>query len=232
MDQTMRIDKFLADMGYGTRSEVKKLIKNGWVSVNDQQIKKTDLQIKENDIVKVDDTIVSYVDFEYYILNKPAGTISATEDDRYPTVLDIIESKRHDLFPVGRLDLDTEGLLLITNDGKLAHKLLSPKHHVKKTYYVEFNGQLPSHAEDVFQSPMDLGDFITLPATLEIINTTSAYLTIEEGKFHQVKRMFEHVGCFVTYLKRIKFGLLSLNDLEIGQYRELTPEELEQLTQA
>lgn len=225
----MRLDKFLSHMGYGTRNEVKHIIKNGWVTIEGKTIKKADFQVQEDQIVFVDDVPVSYVQYEYYILNKPAGYVSATEDNLHPTVMELIPSVRSDLYPVGRLDLDTEGLLLVCNDGKLTHDLLSPKKHVPKKYYVEFEGSLPENAIEFFNKPMDLEDFITKPAILEILDTNKAYLTISEGKFHQVKRMFQKVGCEVTYLQRVCFGPLELKDLKIGQSRALTPKEIESL---
>ncbi|MDB7980748.1 MULTISPECIES: pseudouridine synthase [Faecalicoccus] len=225
----VRLDKFLSHMGYGTRNEVKNIIKNGWVTIDGETIKKADFQVKEDQTVYVDDVPVSYVRYEYYILNKPAGYVSATEDNLYPTVMELIPSIRNDLYPVGRLDLDTEGLLLVCNDGQLTHELLSPKKHVLKKYYVEFEGSLPENAIDIFAQPMDLDDFVTKPAQLEVLDQDKAYLTISEGKFHQVKRMFQKVGCEVTYLQRVCFGPLELKDLEIGRARALTPEEIELL---
>ena len=225
----MRLDKFLSHMGYGTRNEVKNIIKNGWVTIEGKTIEKADFQVKEDQTVYVDDVPVSYVRYEYYILNKPAGYVSATEDTLHPTVMELIPSIRNDLYPVGRLDLDTEGLLLVCNDGQLTHELLSPKKHVLKKYYVEFEGALPENAVEIFAQPMDLDDFITKPAKLEVLDQDKAYLTIREGKFHQVKRMFLKVGCEVSYLKRVSFGPLELKDLEIGQARALTPEEIELL---
>lgn len=229
MALAVRLDKFLSHMGYGTRNEVKNIIKNGWVTIEGKTIKKADFQVKEDQTVYVDDVPVSYVRYEYYILNKPAGYVSATEDTLHPTVMELIPSVRNDLYPVGRLDLDTEGLLLVCNDGHLTHELLSPKKHVLKKYYVEFEGTLPENAIDVFAQSMDLDDFVTKPAKLEVLDQNKAYLTISEGKFHQVKRMFQNVGCEVTYLKRVSFGPLELKDLEIGQARALTPEEIELL---
>ncbi|MBM6766316.1 rRNA pseudouridine synthase [Faecalicoccus pleomorphus] len=229
MALAVRLDKFLSHMGYGTRNEVKNIIKNGWVTIEGKTIKKADFQVKEDQTVYVDDVPVSYVRYEYYILNKPAGYVSATEDTLHPTVMELIPSIRNDLYPVGRLDLDTEGLLLVCNDGQLTHELLSPKKHVLKKYYVEFEGTLPENAVEIFAQPMDLDDFITKPAKLEVLDQDKAYLTISEGKFHQVKRMFQNVGCEVTYLKRVSFGPLELKDLEIGQARALTPEEIELL---
>lgn len=229
MAMAVRLDKFLSHMGYGTRNEVKNIIKNGWVTIEGKTIKKADFQVKEDQTVYVDDVPVSYVRYEYYILNKPIGYVSATEDNVYPTVMELIPSIRNDLYPVGRLDLDTEGLLLVCNDGQLTHELLSPKKHVLKKYYVEFEGSLPENAIDIFAQPMDLDDFVTKPAQLEVLDQDKAYLTISEGKFHQVKRMFQKVGCEVTYLQRVCFGPLELKDLEIGQARALTPEEIELL---
>lgn len=225
----MRLDKYLADMSFGTRNEVKDIIKKQRVKVNGIICKDPSSHIKENDLVTVDDEEVSYVTYEYYLLNKPAGYLSATEDYKYPVVTELIDSKRKDLAPVGRLDLDTEGLLLISNDGQLAHKLLSPKYHVDKKYYVEVEVPLCKEAEELFSKPMDLGDFITEECKFERLDDNHAYLTIHEGKFHQVKRMFENVGSPVTYLKRETFSFLNLEGLEIGEYRELTKEEIDKL---
>lgn len=225
----MRLDKYLAHMGFGTRKDVKKIIKNGYVTIDDLIITKPEYKVDEDTIVYVDGQPIQYEQYEYYLLNKPSGYISATEDMHYPTVMDLIDSYRNDLVPVGRLDVDTEGLLLITNDGKLNHDLLSPKHHVPKTYYVEVENKLPDSAKDIFSKPMRLKDFIAQPAVYENINKSSAYLTIYEGKYHQVKRMFEKIGCPVTYLQRIRFGPLELGNLEIGMFRPLTDEEINTL---
>ncbi len=222
----MRLDKYLADMKVGTRTEVKETIKKGHVKVNDEIIKKADYKINNEDIVKVDDEIVNYVEYEYIILNKPQGYLSATEDKYDKTIMELIKSKRKDLVPVGRLDKDTEGLILLTNDGQLNHKLLDPKNHVDKKYYVEVDTKIIDNAQDIFSKPMDLGDFITKPAKLEIIDDYHAYLTISEGKFHQVKRMFSKIGSEVIYLKRVSFKNLELANLQIGEYRHLTDEEL------
>ena len=229
MALSMRLDKYLSHMGFGTRNDVKRLIKNGWVTINDETVKKADYNVKDDDRVCVDDEPVSYVEFEYYMLNKPQDYVSATEDAMYPTVMELIQSQRHDLYPVGRLDIDTEGLLLISNDGKLTHEVLSPKKHVDKKYYVEFDGTLPENAIDFFNSPMEFEEFTSAPSKLEILDTNKAYLTIHEGKFHQVKRMFEKANCTVTYLQRIEFGPLKLDDLPLGQFRALTQEELDAL---
>ncbi|MDO4500738.1 MAG: pseudouridine synthase [Erysipelotrichaceae bacterium] len=225
----MRLDKYLADMKVGTRSEVKKIISSGKVTINGEVVKKSDYKVKDDDVVVCDGENISYVEYEYYILNKPADYLSATFDEQDKVVMDLIDSKRKDLVPVGRLDKDSEGLLLITNDGQLNHFLLSPKNHVNKKYYVDLDKPLEEGKAELFKEEMDLGDFIAKPAIYEKITDTSAYLTIQEGKFHQVKRMFEHLGSTVTYLKRVQFKNLTLGDLKVGEYRLLTDEELEDL---
>ncbi len=223
----MRLDKYLADMKIGTRSEVKELIKKGHIKINDQVVKKTDYKVESIDIIKYDDQQVDYVEYEYIILNKPQGYLSASEDRYDKTIMELIVSKRKDLVPVGRLDKDSEGLILITNDGQLNHRLLDPKSHVDKKYYVEVDTKIIDNADKVFKEPMDLGDFIAKPAKFERIDDYHAYLTISEGKFHQVKRMFSKIGSEVIYLKRISFKNLELGELQIGEYRYLTDEELE-----
>ena len=179
--------------------------------------------------MKLDDEIINYLEYEYYILNKPAGYISALEDNRYPVIIDLVNTRRKDVVPVGRLDLDTEGIILLTNDGQLNHRLLSAKYHVDKKYYVELESDIDESAIDTFARPLDLGDFITLPAKLEILDKRSAYLTISEGKYHQVKRMFEAIGNKVIYLRRDEFGPLKTGDLKLGEFRELTEEERKEL---
>ena len=237
---TMRLDRFLAEMGEGTRSQIRDAAKNGRIAVNGILEKRSDRKIDpEADQVTVDGRPVQYAAYEYYLLNKPQGVVSATEDKRYTTVVELIaERKRTDLFPVGRLDIDTEGLLLITNDGDLAHRLLSPKKHVDKRYLAVTEGTLPADAAQRFKEGITLEDgTVTLPAELEEGGVAaaephrSAYiLTIREGKFHQVKRMFEALGCRVVYLKRLSMGSLTLDeDLKPGQYRPLTEEELKKL---
>ena len=222
----MRLDKFLSDMNVGTRSSVKELIKKGHIKVNGIVVKKSDYKVNLNDEIAVNDKVINYIEYEYIILNKPAGYLSATEDKKQETIMDIIKSKRKDLVPVGRLDKDTEGLILITNDGKLNHDLLSPENHVDKKYYIEVDNKIMDDAQEVFSNPIDLGDFVTKPSKLEILGDTKAYLTISEGKFHQVKRMFKFIGCKVTYLKRVQIKNLNLEGLEIGDYRHLTDEEI------
>lgn len=237
----MRLDKFLADMGKGTRSQLKEAARKGRIRVNGEVVKKADQKIRiAEDTVEMDGIAVSYVTMEYYMLNKPQGVVSATEDRKYKTVIDLIEDKnRKDLFPVGRLDIDTEGLLLITNDGALAHNLLSPKKHVDKIYYAICDGHVEDDNIPRFAAGIELPDGLKcLPAKLEIIQRdtneegpyTEIYLTIREGKFHQVKRMMEAAGCPVRFLKRMTMGPLILDpQLKTGDYRSLTDSELELL---
>lgn len=235
----IRLDKYLADMGCGTRQEVKKLIRSGQVSVNGAVVKKPETKVEQTvQEVCLNGEKVGYESFEYYMLNKPAGVISATEDRSCQTVVDLIqEKKRKDLFPVGRLDKDTEGLLLITNDGELAHRLLSPKKHVDKCYFARVSGKVTEDDVRSFENGVNIGSLeqpeITMPGKLEIITSdeiSQIHLTIQEGKFHQVKRMFRAVGKEVIYLKRLRMGtLVSDENLSIGEYRPLTKEELEKL---
>ena len=235
----IRLDKYLADMSIGTRQEVKKYIRQGRVKINEDIIKKPEYKIREDeDKITFDVAPVAYETFEYYMLNKPAGVISATEDKRDKTVLDLIkEKKRKDLFPVGRLDKDTEGLLLITNDGALAHRLLSPKKHVDKCYYAKISGGVTEEDVRVFKERINIGTQEepewTMPAELKILEkgtVSRIRLTIREGKFHQVKRMFLAVGKEVVYLKRERMGALVLDEeLAPGEYRKLTDSELKSI---
>ncbi|MDO4296199.1 MAG: pseudouridine synthase [bacterium] len=229
MADTMRLDKFLSEMGKGSRSQIKEAAKKGRITINGICCKKADEKIDpQKDSICLDKLPVTYTKTEYYMLYKPQGVVSATEDGRYPTVVELIEDKkRKDLFPVGRLDLDTEGLLLITNDGDLAHRLLSPKKHVDKVYEAHIQGELPADAAARFAAGITLLDGTkTLPAELRILSESKMLLTIREGKFHQVKRMFEALGCRVCYLKRLSMGSLVLDEsLNPGEYRALTKEE-------
>lgn len=234
----IRLDKYLADMQVGTRSEVKKLIRAGKVQLNSHICKNPDEKFDPEQVeVVVDHVTVGYAAYEYFMLNKPKGCVSATEDSRYPTVLDYItEHKRKDLFPVGRLDLDTEGLLLITNDGMLAHELLSPSKHIPKTYEAKVDGIVTQEDVELFAQGMDIGEKKpTKPAKLVILKAnviSHVRITICEGKFHQIKRMFDTVGKPVLELKRISMGSLVLDEqLEPGAYRALTEEEIEYLQQ-
>lgn len=230
----MRLDKFLAEVGLGSRKEVKQLIKKGQISVN-QQIEKSDKkQIDpEKDRIDYQGETLHYQAFYYYVLHKPAGVVSATEDNRDRTVMELFSpsDSRSDLFPVGRLDKDTEGLLLITNDGKLAHDLLSPKKHVEKEYFAEVQGVMTAADQQRFVEGILLDGEQALPAELMIDeitdNTSKVRIILHEGKFHQVKRMVKACGKEVTYLKRIRMGSLTLpEELAKGQYRALTGAEL------
>lgn len=231
----IRLDKYLSDMGIGTRSQVKNLIRKGKVTVNEGVVKAPEFKVSSKDVVNVDGIQVSYVEYEYLMLNKPGGVVSATEDRRERTVLDLVpDSARKDLFPVGRLDKDTEGLLLLTNDGALAHQLLSPRKHVDKTYFATIQGLVSEDEVERFAKGLDIGDEkLTLPAKLKVLSSgpvSEVEVTIQEGRYHQVKRMFEAVDCSVTYLKRLSMGSLKLDEkLDSGAYRALTEDEISSL---
>ena len=257
----IRLDKYLADMSVGTRSEVKKLIRGGRVIVNDETVKSPELKILENrDIVQVDGMTVSFHKYEYFMLNKPMDCVTARTDAGHRTVLDYItDSSRKDLSPVGRLDIDTEGLLLITNDGEMSHRLLSPRSHVPKTYMLIAMGRVTADDVAALENGIDIGDENpTLPAKVsepvyhrydeitfyhsklnrDVISHrqnrddiwTTLQLTISEGRYHQVKRMMAAVGKPVVYLKRISMGSLTLDEsLNPGEYRRLTEEEINSL---
>ena len=229
----MRLDKFLANAGIGTRSEVKQYIKKGYILVNGRPAKKADLSIsEEKDEILFQGKPVTLQKWFYYLMNKPQGVISATEDNFQKTVLDLLGSdKRNDLFPVGRLDKDTEGLLLITNDGALSHELLSPKKHVSKTYYAKIEGIVTEKDIDIFKKGVVIDEeFTALPANLKILSSgpvSEIEVEIFEGKFHQVKRMFQAVDKKVIFLKRLSMGSLVLDSsLQPGEYRPLTEAEL------
>lgn len=231
----MRLDKLLAHTGYGTRKEVKQIITNGWVDINGQTVKKVGFQVDiKNDVVTVDGQVVQYQKYHYYIMNKPEGIISATEDHYHETVIDWLgpDYAHLDLFPVGRLDIDTTGLLLLTNNGQLAHQLLSPKREVPKRYFAVVNGIVEEKDIDKFAKGLDLGDFVTQPSQLTILNVDEAKnqsrieVVIHEGKFHQVKRMCEKINCEVIQLQRLSMGPLILpDDLPIGEFRPLNEDE-------
>lgn len=226
----LRLDKMLAHCGYGTRKEVKQLIRKKNVYVNGEVITNDDYKVNsDEDEVMVLNCNVTYSQYVYIMLNKPSGVVSATFDLHQPTVLDLLGPYAfQNVFPVGRLDIDSEGLLLISNDGKLAHQLLSPKNHVDKTYYVEFNGEFKQDYFKKFQEGIVLEDgYKCLPAHVELLNEQQAKITIHEGKFHQVKRMFLALNMTITYLKRICFKNLVLDEsLKKGEYRLLTTQEL------
>lgn len=229
----MRIDKFLANSGIGTRKEVKELLKKKRIRVNDEVVTEAKTHIDgDNDYVSFDGERIEYKEFLYIMLNKPQDVISATDDERHRTVLDLLEEPltKVGLFPVGRLDKDTEGLLVLTNDGKMAHELLSPKKHVPKRYYVELKKTLSQEEARILENGVELETFTTKPAKVEFITEDKVYIIISEGKYHQVKRMFKCVGNRVLFLKRTGMGNLGLDEnLAPGEYRELTSDELEQL---
>lgn len=233
----MRLDKFISSTTTLSRAEAKKIIKKG-ILINDILIKSPDYKVDEiNDQVMVNGNRLVYQKYVYIMMNKPQDTISATEDAIEKTVVDILkeEDRIHKVFPVGRLDKDTEGLMLLTNDGDLAHRLISPKKNVEKKYYVEVNGELKNEHLEVVKKGVILEDgYRCKPARLEILDSSEssskANIYITEGKFHQVKRMMKSLGVTVTYLKRLSIGNLSLDkNLKLGEYRYLTDEELNKL---
>lgn len=234
----MRLDKYLADCGIGTRKEIKKLIRTGQVKVLGTDRPVPELKIDENTAkVFVDGKSVIYRKYVYLMLNKPSGYISATWDKHRPVVVDLVpeEYSHFEVFPVGRLDIDTVGLCILTNDGELSHRLLSPAKHIPKRYFAVVDGELFESDAEAFSEGMDLGDFIAKPSVLKILKSTEkeseAEVEIFEGKFHQVKRMFEKVGKNVVYLKRTAMNKLDLDEsLAEGEIRELTQDELELLT--
>jgi 16S rRNA pseudouridine516 synthase len=232
-----RLDKVLAHMGYGTRKELKKLVRDGVVTVNGEVVSDSGIHVDpERDRIEVWDEPVLYREYVYLMMNKPPGVISATFDPSEHTVIDLVadEYGHFDLFPVGRLDKDTVGLLILTNDGKLGHELTSPRRHIPKTYYALIHGEVTDRDVEAFKEGVIInGDYKTLPAELKILRSgprSEIEITIYEGKYHQVKNMFAAVGKKVLFLKRISMGSLVLDpDLSEGEYRELTEQELEQL---
>lgn len=242
----LRLDKLLSEMTKGSRSEVKQWIRKGRVLIDGEAVQRPETKVDpETQEICLDGTRIQYRQYEYYMLNKPQGVVSATADNRNATVVSLItESGRSDLFPVGRLDIDTEGLLLLTNDGDLAHWLLSPRHHIDKTYLVWIQGVLSEEDIATLEQGMDIGDEKpTLPAVVEssrVLSTTETqssskpvsevFFTIQEGRYHQVKRMFAGIGKPVVYLRRIRMGALELDpQLTLGEYRPLTEEEIDKL---
>lgn len=227
----MRLDKFLCKMNIGTRSRVKTFIRQGLVTVNDAEARMADMKVDElSDRICFRGQYLEYRKFVYYMLNKPQGVVSATTDNRDRTAVSLLASLgREDIFPVGRLDKDATGLLLLTNDGELSHRLLSPGKHVDKTYQLLLEHSLAPEDVRRLEQGLDIGEErLTLPAKVSILDETNILLTIHEGKYHQVKRMLSVVGNQVLALKRISFGGLRLDDdLKPGEYRELTQEELD-----
>ena len=238
----MRLDKYLVACAVGSRTEVKNFLKAGRVTVNGKKEKSAKLQIDEGtDEIRFDGKKLEYEEFVYYMMNKPQGVISATEDPKHKTVLDLLDdlARSKEVFPVGRLDIDTHGLLLLTNDGKLAHALLSPKRHVDKTYLAQINGVMTDEDIETFAQGIPLKDFTCQPAKLELVsvdtekNQSLVRVTIAEGKFHQVKRMVAYCGKEVVDLQRLTMGTLTLDeDLKRGEWRCLAKEELEGLLES
>ena len=234
MGKKMRVDKLLSNVGVASRAELKKYCKQGLISVNGKVINNPGVQVdSESDDIRFNGEKIVYREFVYIMLNKPDGYISATFDKYDPIVLDLIDQSYlvFEPFPVGRLDKDTEGLLVLTNDGQLAHRVLSPKNHVPKTYYAKIQGKVTEEDILAFEKGVILDDgYETMPSQLKILKSddmSEIELTIHEGKFHQVKRMFESVGKKVVYLKRLSMGKLKLDEsLGLGEYRELTEEEV------
>lgn len=233
-----RLDKILANLGYGTRKEIKLIIKNGEVKINGAVVKDNSVKINPYECsIEISGENVDYKKYIYILMNKPCGVVSATFDNFDETVIDILEPKYQSFkpFPVGRLDKDTRGLLIITNDGKLNHRLISPRSHVDKVYYAEIDRPLNESDVDKFGKGIVLKDgYKCMSAALHIMESTQdgsrAEVTVQEGKFHQVKKMFNSLGKNVVYLRRIRFGPIKLEDsLEEGEYRELSKEEIESI---
>ena len=229
----MRIDKYIAGCGYASRKDVKKLIKQGLVFIDGEVCKKPEEQTDENSIVEVDGERLIYREFVYLMLNKPQGCVSAVYDKKYPVVTEFVpeEYAHFEVYPVGRLDIDTEGLLILTNDGQFAHEMTSPKKDVYKRYFALLDKPMEEKDVEIFAGGMEFKEFTAKSAKLEITeNPNEVYIEIAEGKFHQVKRMCERVGKTVTYLKRVAIGNLKLDkSLEKGEVRELTKDELDML---
>ena len=238
----MRLDKYLVACAVGSRTEVKNFLKTGRVTVNGKKEKSAKLQINEDtDEICFDGQKLDYEEFVYYMMNKPQGVISATEDPKHKTVLDLLDdlARSKEVFPVGRLDIDTHGLLLLTNDGQLAHALLSPKRHVEKTYLAQVDGIMTDEDIKAFEQGIPLKDFTCQPAKLELVsldkeeNQSLVRVTIAEGKFHQVKRMVAYCGKEVVDLQRLTMGTLTLDEgLKRGEWRRLTKDELEALLES
>jgi len=228
----IRLDKLLANEGYGTRKEVKKLIRDGFVEINGEVCKKDDRKVdEENDQITIDGELVTFHKNVYIMMNKPEQTLCSNESTKYPSVLEYISEYAHrDLFTVGRLDVDTVGLLLITDDGDFAHHIISPSHHLEKIYEVHLQEAITDEMIEGLENGLEFKEFTSMPAKVEAISSHLIHLTIMEGKFHQVKRMLHAVGNEVVALKRLQIGNLVLDpSLQEGDYRELTQEEIADL---
>lgn len=225
----MRLDKFLVECGVGSRSEVKKLISSGKIRLNGNICKESNKNIDENtdEIFYLENRVI-YKLYRYYVLNKIGGYITATEDKKEKTVMELLPDwvNKKDLFPVGRLDKDTEGVLLFTNDGKLAHELTSPKKHVDKIYLAHLAKEIDDESIQSLEKGVDIGGYITKPAKVEVLEKDKIYLTISEGKFHQVKKMLLAVGNEVIYLKRVSFGKIKLNNLKPKEVIEIEKDDI------
>lgn len=225
-----RLDKIIAACGAASRREVKTLVRQGRVKVNGALVSSAEMKVdEETAVIMVDGVALQYEKFVYVLLHKPAGVLSATEDKRQETVLDLLPEtyRKRGLAPVGRLDKDTEGLLLLTDDGELTHRLLSPKYHVDKVYYARVEGTPDESDRAAFAEGISLSDFTCLPAELTLMGEGECCVTVREGKFHQVKRMLASRGKPVTYLKRLSMGPLQLDEsLSVGQWRLLEKEEV------
>lgn len=224
----MRLDKYVAECLNISRKDTKLIIKKKQIKINGEIVSKDDYNVKETDIVTYLDKELIYEQYIYLVMHKPKGYVSARVDNLNKTVMELVpnEYQKKDLTIVGRLDIDTEGVLLLTNDGALVHNLTSPNHDVLKTYYVEFSGSLTVNAKELVLKGLEIDDYITKPAYLNILSENKAEITISEGKYHQVKKMFKKLGTTVTYLKRIKFDIITLDNLSIGSLRKLTNEEI------
>ncbi len=229
----MRLDKFLSNSGIGSRKDIKSLVKAGAVTVDGKVARDSGMNVLENSVVCLNNKEIIYKKYIYIMMNKPAGYVSATFDKRLPVVTDLLDeySLRFEPFPAGRLDIDTEGLLILTNDGDLTHRILSPKSHIHKKYFVISEKGVTPSDQEMFKSGIDLHDFVSMPSELEFTDRENeSFVTLCEGKFHQVKRMFEAVDNKVVYLKRVKMGNLPLDEsLSPGEYRELTDDEIKLL---
>ena len=228
----MRLDKYVSDAAALTRSESRNAIKKGRVAVSGEIVKNIAFQLQEESLVTLDGNEIIYKKYIYVMLNKPQGYVSATEDKHQKTVLDLLDSSfsRYQLFPVGRLDIDTEGFLLLTNDGELAHNMLAPNKNVGKTYFLRLERNIADEEIEQFEKGVDIGDCVTKPAQAERVGENEIYLTITEGKFHQIKRMAKATGNEVVYLKRVSYGKFYLDEtLNLGDYRLLSDEEVEYL---
>ena len=236
----MRLDKYLAESGLGSREEVRKMIRSGRISVEGEKKPSPEMKVGARSKVFLDGKPVRYAQYQYFLMHKPAGFLTARTDSTAPVVMELFETPenrerlqgimpRPDVAPVGRLDKDTEGLLFLTNDGALAHRLLSPKNEVPKTYYIRTETPVPEGAQAVLAQPVAFSDFTSKPAHLELLGEREARITVTEGRFHEVKRLMHHAGADVAYLRRESFGPLTLGDLQRGEIRTLTEEEIARL---